>query len=634
MADCAAILKNGVFDTVITDTTKTAEESLYQWLKETDTGTIQDTQKSGLQFGLPIEGLPLQIKASHTDQEIETWKKAVDSGQSRYFTETEITQIVESSASPIIAKAWLDCIKATQFGLVHYMDGDGATLAFFARWSPNSPEDSSPTITGFEVVGATAKNPPAIGTEITYGGLLILLTRTEQTSGPNLYPEVTVVLNTTKSAALEIEPAVLKPPTVPQTPPISVKVFKGFGPPAPHPEAKATVSQGYKVISGGARVNWQGGSGNLLTASYPEDSRTWVARAKDHINPSPASIDVWALGLYDPNDEWEVEMFRKDSTPAQHPEVMVTVDPSYVMTGGGAFAHWSTQGSLLTASRPVGRDTWHARSKDHERAEVVTLTAYAIGIRPRNRAQKPELRVIETTSDPAQHPSAVARSETGTQLVGGGASVAWEGAGNLLTASCPEGSDRWAASSKDHIRVSPARITAYALGLRRVQTTAQAVMLRVGPRTTPNQEGWRWCKKCQGLSFAGTGLRRFGSCPAGGQHDYTGSGRYLLVHDMPYPYGQSNWRWCRKCQGVTFAGSATLGACAGGGQHDHTGSWNYHLAATVPGGQRNWRWCRKCQGLTSVKPRLPGARADLGPCPAGGQHDHTGSGEYMLVHSR
>jgi subtilase family serine protease len=40
---------------------------------------------------------------------------------------------------------------------------------------------------------------------------------------------------------------------------------------------------------------------------------------------------------------------------------------------------------------------------------------------------------------------------------------------------------------------------------------------------------------------------------------------------------QANWRWCNKCQGLAFAGSTSLGLCPAGGNHDHTGSGNYVL---------------------------------------------------------
>src|SRR5262249_20050522 len=44
------------------------------------------------------------------------------------------------------------------------------------------------------------------------------------------------------------------------------------------------------------------------------------------------------------------------------------------------------------------------------------------------------------------------------------------------------------------------------------------------------QDGWRWCKRCQGLIF-GMGSTA-GPCPAppaGSQHDFSGSGNYLLA---------------------------------------------------------------------------------------------------------
>jgi hypothetical protein len=40
------------------------------------------------------------------------------------------------------------------------------------------------------------------------------------------------------------------------------------------------------------------------------------------------------------------------------------------------------------------------------------------------------------------------------------------------------------------------------------------------------QDGWRWCRTCQGLWFAGN--RTDGVCPAGGAHSLAGSGDYGL----------------------------------------------------------------------------------------------------------
>jgi hypothetical protein len=45
-------------------------------------------------------------------------------------------------------------------------------------------------------------------------------------------------------------------------------------------------------------------------------------------------------------------------------------------------------------------------------------------------------------------------------------------------------------------------------------------------------------------------------------------------------------------------------------------------------GEAGWRWCKRCQGLAF------GKAAIAGPCsapPAGGQHDFSGSDDYLLA---
>ena len=141
------------------------------------------------------------------------------------------------------------------------------------------------------------------------------------------------------------------------------------------------------------------------------------------------------------------------------------------------------------------------------------------------------------------------------------------------------------------------------------------------------QNNWQWCKKCQAIAFAGNAS--LGDCPAGGLHDHTGSRNYCIAMNVAVPQGsQGNWRWCTKCQALSFAGSSSVGKCSAGGNHDHTGSGGYVLPIRGSGpvpmdNQDDFRWCKKCQvlALGSTPP---------GPCAAGGQHDHTGSGNYML----
>ena len=57
------------------------------------------------------------------------------------------------------------------------------------------------------------------------------------------------------------------------------------------------------------------------------------------------------------------------------------------------------------------------------------------------------------------------------------------------------------------------------------------------------QTGWHWCRKCQGLFFAGTNplFASTGRCSADGFHDDTGSGEYNLVNWLPRLRTRRDW---------------------------------------------------------------------------------------------
>jgi hypothetical protein len=143
------------------------------------------------------------------------------------------------------------------------------------------------------------------------------------------------------------------------------------------------------------------------------------------------------------------------------------------------------------------------------------------------------------------------------------------------------------------------------------------------------QNGWRWCYKCQGLFFAGNPSQ--GGCPAGGSHDASQSGRYVLLWGDGVPGAQDGWRWCQKCQGLFFSQNPSQGICpADRGAHDGSASGHYVLewGDAVPRTQGLWRWCQKCQGL------FFSGNPTAGACPAGGPHDTSNSGEYGVPWQR
>lgn len=137
------------------------------------------------------------------------------------------------------------------------------------------------------------------------------------------------------------------------------------------------------------------------------------------------------------------------------------------------------------------------------------------------------------------------------------------------------------------------------------------------------QRNWRLCRTCQGLFFAGN--NSLGICPANPKgHDGSQSRNYVLSHNQGN--GQANWSWCLKCQGLYFAGHpGSAGICPDGGIHNGRRSGNYILALGVGAGQENWRWCQMCEGLFFAGNDSPGV------CPANPKgHDISESGNYFL----
>lgn len=227
-------------------------------------------------------------------------------------------------------------------------------------------------------------------------------------------------------------------------------------------EAMACVPAGWKIVGGGARVEFNG-AGGLLTASYPEGN-CWIARSKAHEISDQQRVEAMAVAIRDESNRWDVVIDTQTSGKESHPTVQARLRPGYVLTGGGARANWTGAGSLLTASFPATNEVWEARAKDHGVSDPSTVTAYVIGIRARNGSQ-PTNQIFTSQSGVKSHPSESVYLEDGWRLTGGGARVNWSGAGSLLFAST-KGDNSWRAIAKDHKYPSPASISVFAIGMK------------------------------------------------------------------------------------------------------------------------------------------------------------------------
>jgi hypothetical protein len=261
-------------------------------------------------------------------------------------------------------------------------------------------------------------------------------------------------------------------------PPLHLRIFAAASTLTERPEASVTVPENYKVLSGGARVTWEG-PGEMLTASFPVGSSQWAARAGDCVEVDAAILTVFAIAVYDPYNWLDVTTVQSQSQAAEHPTTSVDLDSSYAMTGGGAEAETA---SFLTASYPYSHsdtrnthfssNTWQVAAKDHKFPTSGPITAYAIGVKWNSSflnkyGNQPPITTecIGLDSSLASHPDVSLGPPDQTTLVGGGAYDRWQDLGNMLTNSYPEDSSNWHAAGKDHIDTSPATLTVYAIGV-------------------------------------------------------------------------------------------------------------------------------------------------------------------------
>jgi hypothetical protein len=258
------------------------------------------------------------------------------------------------------------------------------------------------------------------------------------------------------------------------------------------PEARITVPKGYKLLSGGARVNWKK-RGNMLTASFPEvgesgeSADTWIAAGKEHLGeldgwtwgklyyPEMASITVFAIALYDPDNIWETKSVYSDDSPSRdgdsmslHVDISRVDGTGFVMVGGGARVFYQKEGNLLFESGPQTETLWLSGCKSHLAPEAARLRTYMTALRSKVDGIKVLSRLASAGESPdSKQPIATATTSQGYVMTGGGALMLFRGGkGLFLTASYPKDSDTWEGRGKDHVLPNVGRILVECIGIK------------------------------------------------------------------------------------------------------------------------------------------------------------------------
>jgi hypothetical protein len=300
------------------------------------------------------------------------------------------------------------------------------------------------------------------------------------------------------------------------------------------------------VQVGQSKLLVRGGSANarqaLVSQPNPANWGKWAAAIPENLEmlaPGPQSfMPVWDL-TDDAKRSSELRAaFNREV--ARHPRVVqfadtsersgrsdgqVTVPRDYKLLSGGALIEQGGAGSLLTASYPENPQTWRVLGKEHVHVNPASATAYALALHDPENIW--EVRIFQNTGGRGNLPSAEVTVPGDYVMVGGGAKVDWQGAGNLLTSSWPKGPATWAASSKSHVIEDPAAITVYAIGLKS-KLPAGSVTYRVDVVTSTSQRVENPTARASADVMVGGGARV----------DWSGAGSLLTAS---YPQTHSTW---------------------------------------------------------------------------------------------
>jgi hypothetical protein len=299
------------------------------------------------------------------------------------------------------------------------------------------------------------------------------------------------------------------------TPILFTSVMGGDGTDNKHPELALAVPKGYKIISGGARVESADVNGRGICDSFPENTRTWKARGSA---TRGGKIGISVLAIFDPHDYWKVSIERRqhegsknqydrwteyayvgdyDAAPVGGGARLESTDGSHCLFGsaplenlkafdGADWAAWTK--SIQDHYRHFGNDSreiglWAASAYNHAKAAEGEIISYLIRIKPSIKSRGKYARrieiesgmFVETNSNHTWTMEATMRAsgdDGDLILVGGGAYAI--GRGQYLIASHPiqamdgGGDLEWhaAASSWNKDNNSPNDLLVFAIGLR------------------------------------------------------------------------------------------------------------------------------------------------------------------------
>lgn len=194
--DCAAYVRDA-FNISVKQNGVSSSSQFRRWQCTAKFSSHNEAIGSGLNVGVVLYGVPLQVGGNFSESQVSSWKeqncsdleRSADYRQASY----EFTKIFAPEAAEL-AKYCLDSQRPTALRCT--LAGEGADKVFSATWFRSPGDNQAPVVQSFTVRGGACVNAPRRNGQVSDGGTLAICTAEEG-------KDLTVALETSRGSCFQ-----------------------------------------------------------------------------------------------------------------------------------------------------------------------------------------------------------------------------------------------------------------------------------------------------------------------------------------------------------------------------------------------------------------------------------------------
>lgn len=155
--ECSDLLRDSVFNSEEIKENGKEAQSFVSWQCSTSFKSHQEAVDAGLNVGVPVYGVPLEIGGTWNSGSVETWKQENCSAANRKESSESATFRLVRKVAPEIVAGWSSCMESrvSQRAMNCKMSRLGDKTVFEAKWRRTEGDISAPQVLRWNVSGGS-----------------------------------------------------------------------------------------------------------------------------------------------------------------------------------------------------------------------------------------------------------------------------------------------------------------------------------------------------------------------------------------------------------------------------------------------------------------------------------------------